>query len=68
MFLFCLTWSVGACCVSEDRDKFNQFLISIAGGIMVDNFYENAYDMKNMCLYPWEKLVKEYEAPTDKKF
>lgn len=68
MFLFCLTWSVGGTLISEDRDKFNQFLISIAGGVMVDNFYENAYDMKGLCLYPWEKLVKEYEAPADAKF
>ena len=68
LYLFCLTWSVGGALVQEDRDKFNAFLLQTAGGVMVNNFYDNAYDIKNLSLDLWEKKVEEYQMPVDRKF
>jgi dynein heavy chain len=68
LFLFCLTWSLGGALVQADREKFNAFLISLSGGVLVKDLYANAYDMKNLSLEPWEKKVEEYQVPADKKF
>lgn len=29
-FIFCVIWSIGACLIDDDRDKFNAFIVSIA--------------------------------------
>jgi hypothetical protein len=29
-YIFCLMWSIGGCIISEDREKFNQFVVNLA--------------------------------------
>jgi dynein heavy chain len=68
-FIFCLMWSVGACIVGEDREKFNQFVVNLAQQVLPQNsLYENAFDMKKMGFQKWSDQVEAYAAPANKKF
>ena len=53
-YLFCLTWSMGACLVLEDRDAFNYFVSQIAS-MSVQNIFDVSYAMKTNNLDAWER-------------
>ena len=57
----CLTWSLGGSLVSEDRDKFSEFIRSSSGLILPSSsLYDNIYDLETMTFIPWERKVPEY--------
>jgi len=66
-YIFCLVWSVGGALISEDRDKFNQFVMQVSQTLLPANLYDYYFDMSSMQLDAWEKRVPAYEPPADKK-
>jgi dynein heavy chain len=68
LYLFCLVWSLGGALTSDDREKFNQFITSVAQSLLPPNLYDNYYDEASLNLDLWEKKVPAYEPPADKKF
>lgn len=52
-YLFCLTWSLGASLLSEEREKFNIFVGQIAS-LSVQDLYGVVYDMKTNNLDGWD--------------
>jgi dynein heavy chain len=68
-FIYCIMWSIGSCIVSEDREKFNQFVVNLAQQVLPQNsLYDNYFEMKKMSFMKWDDLVPKYEAPANKKF
>jgi dynein heavy chain len=69
MFIFCLTWSLGGALISEDRDKFSDFLRQTSG-LMLPNtsLYDNQFDVDSMAFILWEKKVPDYVPPANRKF
>lgn len=67
--IFVVVWSIGACLIDADKDKFNQFIVSIANQVLPPNsLYDNFFDMKKMNFVKWEDLVPEYKPPPSGKF
>jgi dynein heavy chain len=50
LFLFCLTWSFGACIVDEDRKAFNDFVLLIYSQPGISNLYDYFFDAKKSSL------------------
>lgn len=63
-YLFCLTWSMGAALVYEDREKFNVFVGQLAS-LSVQNLYDVCYDMKTNNLDAWERNMQPLHVPDD---
>mmetsp|Transcript_39360 Transcript_39360/g.37802 ORF Transcript_39360/g.37802 Transcript_39360/m.37802 type:complete len:502 (+) Transcript_39360:2293-3798(+) len=69
LFIICLTWSLGGSLVSEDREKFSEFIRNSSGLIMPSNtLYDNFYDLESMNFIPWERDMPDYQTPASKKF
>ncbi len=69
LFIFCLIWSLGGSLVSEDRDKFSEFVRSSSGLILPSSsLFDNYFDIETMGYILWERKVEPYEAPSNKKF
>lgn len=69
MYIFCVIWSLGACLVDKDRDKFNSFVVSLAQQVLPnDSLYDNYYNQQKKSFINWEKQVPDYEPPPSKKF
>jgi dynein heavy chain, axonemal len=84
LFIYCIVWSCGAAVVqrpgSEDRDRFDKFVKSIAGMGTMDgervsstqlpakSLYEYCFDVESMCWRSWRSFVTEYVPPTNGKF
>ena len=55
--------------VSEDREKFSEFIRSSSGLILPSStLYDNMYDVESMVFVPWERKVPDYVPPASKKF
>ena len=68
-FIFCLVWSFGGALVSEDRDKFSQFVMTTYGPLTLSSsLYDNYYNMESMSFVLWERKVPEYVPPAKNKF
>ena len=69
LFIFCLIWSVGGALVSEDREKFSEFIRTTSGLILPSSsLYDNYFDIESMSYVLWERKVPEYLPPANKKF
>ena len=69
LFIFCLIWSLGGALVSEDRDKFSEFVRTTSGLILPSSsLYDNYFDIDSMSYVLWERKVDEYVPPAGKKF
>lgn len=69
LYLFCLVWSLGGSLVSEDRDKFSEFLRVTSNLILPSSsLYDNYYDITSMSFVHWDRKVPEYHPPASKKF
>lgn len=62
-------WSLGGALVSEDREKFSEFIRTTSGLILPSSsLYDNYFDIESMSYVLWERKVPEYEPPANKKF
>lgn len=69
LFIFCLVWSLGGALVSEDREKFSEFLRTTSQLILPSSsLYDNYFDIESMSYVLWERKVPEYEPPANKQF
>ena len=69
LFIFCLVWSLGGSLISEDRDKFSDFLRTTSGVMLPSSsLYDTHFDMDTMSFILWEKKVPEYQPPANRKF
>lgn len=69
LFIFCVIWSLGGALVSEDREKFSQFVTQASGLILPSSsLYDNYFDLEAMSFVLWERKVPEYHPPASKKF
>lgn len=65
LYLFALTWSIGAAVTVHDRDRFNTFLLQLAeGAVAVKNsLFESFYDPETHAWKEWSSIVPQYEPP-----
>eukprot|EP00899_Mesostigma_viride_P018540 jgi/Mesvir1/26688/Mv20468-RA.1 len=84
VFVFCLTWSLGAAVVQgggvHDRDRFDKFVKQVSNLATTDakfvspsqlpykSLYEYMFDLEAFNWRPWSSLVSEYAPPADGKF
>ena len=62
-------WSLGGALISDDREKFSEFIRTTSGLILPSSsLYDNYFDIESMSYVLWERKVAEYEAPANKKF
>jgi hypothetical protein len=55
--------------VSEDREKFSEFLRNLSGLILPSSsLYDNFYNIDAHSFLRWEEKVMAYEPPPSKKF
>jgi len=68
-FIFCLTWSLGGAVLESNREIFSDFLKNLSGLIMPSSsLYENFFNIEGLTFQRWDEMVKDYEAPANKKF
>lgn len=68
-YIFCLIWSLGGALVSEDREKFSEFVRNLYGSILPgSSLYENFFNISNLTFVKWESKVDDYVPPVSKKF
>jgi len=69
LYISCLTWSLGGALVSEEREKFSEFIRTNSDLILpASTLYDNYFDLESMNFTPWERKVPEYQVPASKKF
>ena len=68
-FMFCLTWSLGAALVAEDRELFSDFVYNLSSTMRAPGTLYDVYlEFKTQQLKKWDDLVPEYKQPAEKKF
>jgi dynein heavy chain len=84
LFVFCVVWSCGAVIVqrpgSQDRERFDGFLKSVAGMSTLDSdsvsaaqlpskpLYDFFFDIGSKCWKSWKVFVSKYKPPPSGKF
>lgn len=68
-FIFSLIWSFGASLKTESRRKFEDMLRKVSARVFPpSSLFDNFYDIEGRNFINWEKLVGEYQPPSDGKF
>jgi dynein heavy chain len=68
-FVFCLTWSLGACLVETDREVFSDFVWGLSQNMRAaGTLYDNYFDFEKNQFSKWETRVLDYSPPPDKNF
>jgi dynein heavy chain len=64
IYLFSLTWSLGAALIGPDREKFDKFLKDLSDGQTPSgSLYESYYDTGTNSWESWSDHVPTYQAP-----
>lgn len=68
-FVFCLTWSLGAALVVEDREVFSDFVWGLSSGMRAaGTLYDNYFEFATSQFLKWDTKVVAYAPPPDRKF
>lgn len=68
-FMFCLTWSLGASLVADDREHFSDFVYNLSSTMRAPGTLYDVYlEFKTQQLKKWDDLVPEYKPPAEGKF
>jgi dynein heavy chain, axonemal len=70
LFIFALTWSVGAAVTVSDRARFNDYIVALSEGAAAvkSSVYESFYDVEGHRWAEWSSVVPAYEPPQPFEF
>ena len=63
LYMFSVTWSIGAALVSDSRKRFHDMLKLCANMPVPDDFYGSFYDVETNRWKGWESRVEDYVQP-----
>jgi dynein heavy chain len=68
-FVFCITWSLGACLVESERETFSDFVWGLSQNMRAaGTLYDNFFDFDKNQFSKWDVHVQDYVHPIDRNF
>jgi len=66
IFVFCMTWSIGACLQSQEREKFSKYVreLSAGGSSLSTNLFDKMFDMNTGKFEDWDGVKGIIEETT----
>jgi dynein heavy chain len=69
IYIFCLTWSIGAHLDEKGRHEFDEFLKKLANKMLPkQSLYDSSFDLAVGRWSPWEDQIEEFKPPPGIEF